>query len=131
MAEKTMVASNPPSEMIEAGKELLEQLDQVNYPVTAAFWVVLPESSLWRLMIASPEVRRLGPQRVYKHLLFHLKKLGSAVLSLSDISVVEPHDPQIQLLRRAIRANRISEINFSGNTINGVSFPDAYIYRVQ
>jgi hypothetical protein len=133
MAEKTVVKEVLTDEMIEAGAELTRRLDLTSLSVNASLWLYSPESGIWRLIIASPEVATSGPKKAYRKIrsvLFE-KPEGLGGMVLSDISVVEDYDPLISLLSTAVRTeNGISGIRFSRNTINGQFIDDAYIYRL-
>jgi hypothetical protein len=56
-----VVKANLTSEMIDAGRELLEALDRAKFRARACFWFYFPESDRWRFVVASPEVRSRGP----------------------------------------------------------------------
>ena len=47
---------------IEAGRQLLQGLDEANFDVQAAFWFYREESEEWRLYIATPLVAKMGPR---------------------------------------------------------------------
>jgi len=133
MGEEAMVKEMLTRQMIEAGTKLIHFLDQANVAVTASLWLYKPESNIWRLIIASPEVEANGPKKVYQKIqtiLFKTREKQPGV-GLGDISVVKTDDPIISLLRVAIRTGgKISGIRFSKNTINGHFIEDAYIYRM-
>lgn len=133
MAEEVVVKEVLTKEMIEAGAELTRLLDQTPLVVSASLWLYIPESNIWRLIIASPEVRTYGPKKVYQKIQPVLSQMPEEKLSigLRDISVVENNNPLIALLRMAIRTGGgISGIRFSETAINGHFIEDAYIYRM-
>ena len=120
-------------EMIEAGADLTRRLDEAGLKVSASLWLYIPDSNLWRLIIASPAVRRDGPKKVYRKIQSILTKIpgDASIIPLKDISVVEDNDPLILLLRLPLRTgDGISGIRFSKNTINGHFIEDTYIYRI-
>lgn len=132
MADEVVVKEILTKEMIEAGAKLTRHLDQAHLVVSASLWLYIPESNIWRLMIASPEVTTYGPRRVYQKIQSVLSQiLGEELdIGLKDISVVENDNPLIVLLRTAVRTDGgISGIRFSKNSINGYFIEDAYIYR--
>lgn len=52
-------------------------------------------------------------------------------MSLSDVSVTEPRDPLIALLRAAARTETMVEgLRFTRTVINGRFIDDIYIYRM-
>jgi hypothetical protein len=133
MAEETVVKEMLTKEMIEAGADLTRRLDEAGLMVSASLWLYIPDSNLWRLIIASPAVRKDGPKKVYRKIQSVLAKIpgDAAIIRLKDISVVEDNDPLILLLRIPLRTgDGISGIRFSRNTINGHFIEDTYIYRV-
>jgi hypothetical protein len=134
MVEAMVVKETISSEMIDAGAALIRRLDHANLLVSAAFWLYLPESNAWRLMIASPEVRSQGPRKIYQRIQPIIAKMETegTNIGLNDISVVENNDPLIEVLRKAVKtsSNGISGIRFSKNTIDGHFIEDAYIYRL-
>lgn len=132
MAEETLVGGTLTDPMISAGESLIRYLDKRRFLLDAAFWMKSPESDLWRLVIASPELRSAGPRKTYRKLQSYLNRLPEARdLSLANITLLDSRDRLLELLRTAIKTGPgISGIRFTGNTINGVRFPDAFIYRV-
>ncbi len=117
--------------MIEAGRALLARLDQGKFPVAAALWVLRPESGLWRLVIASPRVGQRGERHTYGDLYPYVIALKSPVLSLANISVLDPTDPLITRLTKGFGLGpRVSGMHITGTAIEGASFPDAYVYLV-
>jgi hypothetical protein len=133
MAEEMVVKEILTKEMIESGAELTRLLDRAQLTVSASLWLYIPESNIWRLTIASPEVKTCGPKKVYQKIQSVLSQIPEEQPSvgLKDISVVENDNVLISLLRIAIRTgDGISGIRFSKNTINGQFIEDAYIYRM-
>ena len=133
MAQEVVVREVLTSEMIEAGAGLIRRIDPDYLFVSACLWLYLPESDVWRLIIASPEVDRYGPRRVYQKIQSVLSEIPEDIphISLMDISVVEDNDSLVSLLRRAVKTgDSVSGVRFSRNTINGQFIDDAYIYRM-
>jgi hypothetical protein len=132
MAEEVVVRQMLTNEMIERGAELTRQLDCAPIEVIASFWLYISESEKWRLIIASPQVTKNGPKKVYRKIQDVLAKIPeeSPRISLMDISVVQDDYPLISLLRRAIKPEGTSGVRFSRNVINGQLIEDAYIYRM-
>jgi hypothetical protein len=132
VVEEVVVNGILTQEMIEAGA-VFTQHSQNILAISASFWLFLPEDNIWRLMIASSEVRIKGPMRVYRQIQNILKNLPNDVprLGLKDISVIEDNHFLISLLRSAIKVeDGPTGIRFSGNTIKGHFIQDAYIYRI-
>ena len=118
-------------EMIKAGAELISFLDKSHFIVRVAFWMQDDEARIWRLVIATPELRTDGPKKVYKNLLNKINKMQNPKIDLSQIAVIDNFSNIIKTLKIAIKTgDGISGIQFTGNNINGFQFPNSYIYRV-
>lgn len=119
------------SKMIDSGEKLIQYLDDHNFIVRAALWVNDSEFSNWRLVIASPEFRTFGPKKAYKRLLSQITKSNLTDFDLNQITIIDSNDSSIELLKSAVQTGSgISGMFFNQNTINGIRFPDSYIYRV-
>jgi hypothetical protein len=131
VAEETLVGDILSSEMVLSGKQLLSAVES-KLPIDAAFWLLPPDTSSWRLVLATPAVRIEGPKSVYKKLMALLKKIQPpSELSMNNVFVIDTTDPVVGLLRSAIQTTRSTgDVRFTRNTINGVFIPDAYIYRI-
>ena len=116
---------------IEAGRQLLRGLDDANFGVQAAFWFYREESEEWRLYIATPRVAQLGPRAAYAKVLDVLKNTGIQGIDLSRVSVVDVTDGLVTILGFAVKTNSgIVDIDFNGNSVNGVYIRAAHIYRL-
>lgn len=125
-----MVAAPLVEASIDAGRRLVVELDSEQVDIEAAFWSFRPESSQWRLVLASPLVDAVGPMETYKQLQRIISEHGLEI-ELRDISVVSTRDELVNLLRMAIQTGPgLSGIRFTGNAINGTFIDDAYIYRM-
>jgi hypothetical protein len=133
MVTEMVVKESLSEQMIAAGSELVRRLDEAGVAVSGALWFYDPDSNDWRLILATPEVRAKGVKTMYKEVQSVVRTIreGQSVLSLKDISVVDPDDPLISLLKQAIKTgDNISQIRFSRNMINGTLIEDSYIYRL-
>lgn len=133
MAQELLVGEQLTSDMIQSGEMLIAALDKLAVSVKGAFWLLLPDQHVWRLFIASPEVRLQGPKAVYRKVLTALQKLPAEAVPIGtkDISVVEDKNPLFLMLRSAVSTGPgMSGIRFSKNVINGQLIEDAYLYRV-
>lgn len=117
---------------IADGKSLIEALDRSNFTLSGALWFYFPEAEEWRLLLVSPLVDMIGPQKSYRIIQEVIRDFPPSFgISIIHISVRSPKDRLIQLLRIAIRTGPgIAEIRFSRNTINNVFIEDALIYRL-
>ena len=133
MAEETVVKEMLTQEMIQAGAEITRRLDEADLEVRASLWLYIPDKNLWRLIVASPAVRRDGPKKVYQKIQTILSKMSDKTwkIPLYDISVVEESDPLIVSLCTSMGTKaEISGRRFSRDTINGYFIEDAYIYKM-
>lgn len=127
-----MVKEQLTGAMIDAGAELTAKLDEMGLPVTAAFWLFVPEVNEWRLLFASPEVSTKGPRDVYEKIRQAIEQLGAmaTAVPLSVIGLLDAEADLVRLLKLAIRTEPgINRIRFSKNVINGHFIDDALIYR--
>jgi hypothetical protein len=114
-------------DLIEDGRNLIAVLQREQFPVTAAFWVKIPDSERHRLVIASPVVKELGQLAAYRRLQTILESLTLEQLSFEDISVLGPNDANFKaLLTTALGPG--FERGPSGGKFRDAAFEDAYIY---
>jgi hypothetical protein len=120
------------NENIELGKTILQGLDKDKFPVTAAFWLLDTDIGTWRYVLASPIFDKLGPIAAYKKLIAEIGEiLGKSNFSKA-VTLTSPNNAFIRLLKVAINTGpeSISDIRFTGNSINNHYIDDAYLYRV-
>jgi hypothetical protein len=86
---------------LEEGKRLLRALDEVGVPVVAALWYCLPESDVWRYIVASPLVEELGPRKTYARIeSVRASTLPPVNMSVDQITAARTtHPPLIGELR--------------------------------
>jgi uncharacterized membrane protein len=115
-----------------AGAELVSALEAHHFQLRDALWLYLPELSDWQLWLSSPTLNTTGPAGAYSELGRIARRADIAGIDLSDVVIVDPGNPLLQLLRSAIGTGpNIGGIRFSRNTINGTFIEDAYIYKLQ
>ena len=133
MAQDGVVKEPLTEMMIRAGAELTRKLDERGWPVIASLWLYRSEANRWRLVLASPLVASDGRRKSYEIVQAALEAMPAAegTMSLSDVSVTEPTDPLIALLRAAARTETMVEgLRFTRTVINRRFIEDAYIYRM-
>ena len=133
MAKEVVVREFLSEPMIEAGKRLIERLDESDSDVQAAFWMFFPDEKCWKLIIASESVGLDGPRQFYKQVVEANKKAdeSESVVSLHDVGATDTSDTFVNLFRTAISTgDEIAGIRFSRNAINGTFIEDSYIYRI-
>ena len=102
-------------DLIEDGRNLLSALRDDGFPVSAAFWVKLPESDRLRLVIASPLAEGGGQIAAYRRLQGVLGRIPLSQLKLFDISVFGSNDSDYKDL---VAKNR------------NIAFEDSYVYEL-
>jgi hypothetical protein len=114
------------------GKERPAVLARTEIPVKAAFWLYLPESSEWRLFIATPLVDEGGPLSAYKALQTRLGLLSPPIdLTLQNLSVISPKDKLVKVFQKVMRrVHDASGVRLTGNVLGGTYIDDAYVYRL-
>jgi hypothetical protein len=133
MAQDNVVMDRLTPEMIDVGDELTRKLDELGLTPTAAFWFFMTDLNEWRLLFASPEVRKQGPRAVYVKIHEAIEQLGekSATIPLSAVVVLDEEAELVRLLHGVVNTGRaIGRVRFSKNVINGHFIDDALIYRV-
>ena len=133
MAKELVVTELLSDQLIEAGKKLIERLDEASSDIKAAFWMFFPDEKNWKLILVSQLVKQDGPRQFYKRVIEANKEASESesIVSLNDVSVTDTSDTLANILNMAISTgDKISGIRFSGNTINGVFIEDCYIYRI-
>jgi hypothetical protein len=104
---------------IEAGRKLLEGLDDAKFEFQAAFWFYREESEEWRLYIATPLVAQLGPREAYSRVLGVPQKKQIHSIDLSRVSVVDVTDGLVTVLGYAVKTDPgSSDIDFNGNSVH-------------
>lgn len=133
MAQEILVGDQLTEDMITAGEHVVRGLDKLSVLVKGAFWLLLPDQLVWRLVIASPEVRTIGPKAVYRKVATALKRLPPSVrpIGTKDITVLEDTNQLVQLLRTLIKTGpTVSRIRLSRSVVNGQLIEDALLYRM-
>lgn len=128
-----MVKTALVKEDFDDGRNLLKDLDDNGFPVTAAFWLYLEDSEVWRYMLASPIVDKEGPSDAYEKIQSIITKISPKIsITLMNVSVISVKDDLVKLLKSAVSTppDAIAGIRFTRNRINNVFIEDAYIYRM-
>jgi hypothetical protein len=131
MAEEILVRNTLTKEMLEAGKGLIRDLDKAKFMVNTAMWLFFPESDTWKLIIVSPEVKKIGPTKVYEKIGNVISKMSSERrIALKDISVMRYDDPFISSIRSRIKTGKkVAEISIVSTPVNSHYIEDGLIYR--
>ena len=127
-----MVETSLTKELIDAGANLVRELDGRGLGPDAAFWLYFPDLQAWKLVLVKVKVGEVGPRKVYREIQETLTGAPELKeLKLDDVSISKPDAPIVALLRKVIHTGPgISDIRFKNNVINGTLIEDAYIYRL-
>lgn len=118
------------SEMLQAGEDLVRELDRREFPTKAALWLYIEEPNEWRLVIATPNRRSVGPLKSYKSLLQVMSKIETPI-RFSSVALVDAKDSLIKGLSKSFGARSVAGgVRLSHSIINGRFIEDAYVYRV-
>jgi hypothetical protein len=119
---------------VEAGRKLLQALDDDGFPVSAAFWYRDEEESQPTLVVASPIVDKQGPRQAYRRIENVLRRPGDPELrslSLSQISAMGTEDPFVTLIQRHVWVAPGAEDGSpwpGGSPVSSIR--DIWVYRV-
>lgn len=114
---------------IQAGHDVLKALDAAGLNISTAFWARLSEPREWRLFLISPKVDLEGPRSVYSRIEKILRK-GHLQFLVTQMTVVGPHDPIAQEVRRALRPSQYGSTSaMTLPDLGGSLVEDAYVYR--
>jgi hypothetical protein len=131
VAEETLVKENLDETMIQGGEALTRKLDELGWPVVAAFWYFERDENRWKLILASPRVSLDGPKKSYEAISSALSTLHQHLTALQFITVVPPEHPLVKTLALVARtSSNISGMRLSRITVDGQYIEDAYLYRV-
>lgn len=118
------------SEMVQAGEDLLRELDRHKFPAKAALWLYKEEPDEWRLVIATPHLRSMGPLKNYKSVQKVIAKFETPI-KLRSVALVDTRDRMIKgLWTSSRRRAAVSGVRLSHTVVGGRLIEDAYIYRV-
>ncbi len=116
---------------IADGKRLLQRLDKRGVDIRAAFWLLDKESDEWRLVLASPQVGRLGPGAVYDLIIAAADEALRKSLLVFDVRVTDLKDPVARALMKTFKNDASARgIRITKNVLDNIYIKDAYIYRV-
>jgi Restriction endonuclease len=127
MAESTLVSAQD----LDDGAALVSTLEKLSFPVTAAFWVLPQGANSARLVIATPDLDRLGPNRSYQVVRSALERLGSG-LSLSRLSLLSDNDSFVRNMANLTESAdvEVQSIPLPPNEANKYASDHGYAYRV-
>lgn len=114
-------------DQINAGREIQGELRKEGFRISNAFWCRMP-SGLWRLVIGSRIVDRIGGLEGYRRLNTVLDRLGLRISMSGSISLLSPEDPAYQRLLEYAKSSGQFGVSASPALPYNV-FQDAYFYN--
>ncbi len=127
--DKTALVEND----IQLGATATEALQKSkDLRLRASLWLYYPESSEWRLLLATPVVDRKGPLEAYTRIQRALEKTNLArELPLHRVAAVSPKDPLIRALLSNVKTGPgLARIRLTHNVIDDVFIDEALIYHL-
>lgn len=114
------------------GASLVQQLDEGDLPLTAAFWAHDTGLDVWRLVLAVSKFRATSPRAAYALVQRAITDLDLSI-PLNRITIVSDTDPLIGTLREyATHAFRdLVEVPLAGADIGGAPVDIGYVYSVE
>jgi hypothetical protein len=118
-------------EDINAGRELVQLLDESGFPVTAAAWIYFPDIEEWRLVVGTPRASQ-KLQDAYLDIAVAMDARGDLRkrIDLARLKLVPPTDRMLQAMGRAVSVTGLGTMRFQRSVINGIYIDDALIYRL-
>ena len=112
------------------GARLIQELDQENFPVTAAFWAYDPLLERWRLIIAAPPA-------VIESLITAYGVIQKAIIdndlgiALDRVSLISDSDPTLRNLQALGKsdAQDVVEVAVGRAEVAGRVLDDLHVYR--
>jgi len=118
--------------MIDAGEEVIANVDQSGLPVTMAFWLFDREINEWRLTFASPAAESQGHGYVYRKISEVMRENWGTQPPISFLAI-KVIDDDSDLARRLKKvpgvSHQIGRTKFDRQVIDGRYIDDALIYR--
>jgi hypothetical protein len=117
---------------IRDGERLIRALDERGVPITAAFWLLDPDTREWRLILSSPLVDEKGPFDLYLTVNEILASVTTARMRSDDVQVVETTFPlltELQIFHGTDEAPFIGGMLIQRETVGDTYVEGCYLYR--
>jgi hypothetical protein len=118
---------------IDAGRRLVQALDQAGFPVVAALWNYIPEADDWRLVIASPRVTELGERAAYSAIQ-EASYTAQVNLPLFNVSALAPEEPPVEAFRIGAGTDPapfLGGTSYRRTVVGDTYVEGAYVYRAE
>jgi hypothetical protein len=116
---------------LQDGKRLIERLEDEGFDIRADYWGYFPEPDEWRLVIAMPDVDKIGPTKIYLQIIPILSSMEPPLhFGLDQIMLVSSNKRTIKALQRAYHVRRGEPgIRLKHSSVIGENVEEAYLYR--
>jgi hypothetical protein len=115
---------------VNAGLKVLDTLDAAKLKAVVALWMLSPDYSDWRLVLASPALDQAHPLKAYEQVAEALH--GNAFQMRPPILILPTKDPFVRELRRIFgKTEDVTGMRLGGQTIGNRFISDAYVYRIK
>lgn len=118
---------------LEFGRQLWQALrDNPKFPTSGMFWLLEPDATEWRLVIASPRVDVVGPRDAYRELAEATDSVPEDSDQLLKIELISPKHPMYQALRSVFaKTASVEGARLGGTMVAGKYIEGAYLYEVR
>lgn len=118
---------------VEIGSEIIRLLDEADFPVTVALWVLWSRDGEWEYVIATPLYDKVGLKECYGRLLAALQPLDQHVVHEIRFRILGHKKPLIRGLRRAYGKDKSVEGRHLRGPAPGskIWIEDSYVYRIK
>lgn len=118
---------------VEVGSEIVRLLEEGDFPVTVAMWLLRTQDSEWEFVVATPLYDKFGPKESYHRLLGALRSMDAHTLHITHIRILGHKNPLIRGLRRAYGKDKSVEGRHLGGPAPGskIWIEDSYVYRIK
>lgn len=112
------------------GARLIQELDQINFPVTAAFWAYDLQLERWRFIIAAPPAAIESLINAYGVIQKAISDNGLGI-ALDRVSLISDNDPTLANLQALGKsdAQDVVEVSVGRTEVAGRVLDDIHVYR--
>jgi len=120
------------NEIIDDGAQLVGQLPQEGFEVTAAFWIKPMEDGQWYFYIVSPLVEAEGLAKAYRRLHPIVRRMPPPFwIDPLEVKLIGPSNPIAQdvlAIHARTSGPKVCPIRWGGNSLGNVALEGAYLY---
>lgn len=110
---------------VESGRQVVDGLEKMGIPITAAFWFYFEEEQRWRLVIVSPDVGSRGRKEIYGLTVLLLTgREAPTEMTPDQVMFITPD----RLLYKQVKQG--TGLAITRGPVRDAVVEDAYIYRI-